>query len=39
LSIQCQILTEDEKHRIHAESIRILTEVGAKSIAAKPSIF
>ncbi len=30
MSLQCQILTEDEKHRIHAESIRILAEVGAK---------
>ncbi|CAB1074046.1 hypothetical protein D1AOALGA4SA_2034 [Olavius algarvensis Delta 1 endosymbiont] len=35
MSIQCQILTEDEKHRIHAESIRILTEVGAKFHSGK----
>jgi trimethylamine--corrinoid protein Co-methyltransferase len=35
LSVQCQILTEDEKHRIHAESIRILFEVGAKFISDK----
>ena len=30
MSIQCQILTESEKQKIHAESIRILEEVGAK---------
>jgi trimethylamine--corrinoid protein Co-methyltransferase len=35
MSIQCQILTEDEKHRIHAESIRVLEEVGAKFLSDK----
>ena len=30
MSIQCQILTEDDKQKIHTESIRILAEVGAK---------
>lgn len=35
MSIQCQILTEDDKHKIHAESIRILTEVGAKFLSGK----
>ena len=35
MSIQCQILTEDEKHKIHAESLRILSEVGAKFLSDK----
>ena len=28
--MQCQFLAEDEKHRIHRESIRILEAVGVK---------
>ncbi len=33
MSIQCQILTEEEKQKIHAESIRILAQVGAKFLS------
>jgi trimethylamine--corrinoid protein Co-methyltransferase len=33
--MQCQILTEDDKQKIHAESIRILAEVGAKFLSPK----
>jgi trimethylamine--corrinoid protein Co-methyltransferase len=35
MSIQCQILTEEDKHKVHAESIRILQEVGAKFLSHK----
>lgn len=35
MSMQCQILTEDDKQKIHAESIRILAEVGAKFLSPK----
>jgi trimethylamine:corrinoid methyltransferase-like protein len=28
--MECQVLAEDDKHKIHAESIRILAEVGTK---------
>ncbi len=35
MSIQCQILTENDKQKIHAESIRILQEVGAKFLSHK----
>ena len=28
--VQCQILSEDERQKIHDESIKILEEVGAK---------
>ena len=35
MSMQCQILTEDDKQKIHAESIRILAEVGAKSLSPR----
>ena len=35
MSIQCQILTEDDKQKIHAESVRILEEVGAKFLSRK----
>jgi trimethylamine--corrinoid protein Co-methyltransferase len=33
--MQCQILTEDDKRKIHAESIRILSEVGAKFLSPR----
>ena len=33
MSMQCQILTNDEKQKIHTESIRILEEVGAKFLS------
>ncbi|MBW2409168.1 MAG: trimethylamine methyltransferase family protein, partial [Deltaproteobacteria bacterium] len=35
MGIQCRILTEEDKHKIHAESIRILEEVGAKFLSPK----
>ncbi len=35
MGIQCRILTENDKHQIHAESIRILEEVGAKFLSSK----
>jgi trimethylamine--corrinoid protein Co-methyltransferase len=35
MSLQCQILTEDQKQKIHSESIRILGEVGAKFLSEK----
>ncbi len=35
MGIQCRILTENDKHKIHAESIRILEEVGAKFLSSK----
>ena len=35
MGILCQILTEDDKQKIHAESIRILEEVGAKFLSSK----
>ncbi len=30
MSLQCQFLAENEKHKIHRESVRILEEVGVK---------
>ena len=33
MNIQCQILADEEKHKIHAESIRILAEVGVKFLS------
>ncbi len=30
MQLQCQVLSEDEKHLIHQESLRILQEVGAQ---------
>ena len=35
MSIQCQILTEEDKRKVHAESIRILQEVGVKFLSHK----
>jgi trimethylamine--corrinoid protein Co-methyltransferase len=35
LSVQCQILTENDKQKIHSESIRILEEVGTKFLSPK----
>jgi len=35
LSIQCQILTEEDKRKVHAESIQILQEVGVKFLSHK----
>jgi trimethylamine--corrinoid protein Co-methyltransferase len=35
MSVQCQFLTEDEKHKIHRESVRILEEVGVKFHSGK----
>ncbi len=35
MSIQCQILSEEDKHKVHAESIRILQEVGVKFLSHK----
>jgi trimethylamine--corrinoid protein Co-methyltransferase len=35
MSVQCRILTEDDKQKIHTESIRILEEVGAKFLSRK----
>jgi trimethylamine--corrinoid protein Co-methyltransferase len=35
MGIECRILTEDDKHKIHAESIRILKKVGAKFLSPK----
>jgi len=35
VSVQCQILSEAEKHKIHAESLRILAEVGARFHSGK----
>ena len=35
MSIQCEILTEEDKRKIHTESIRILEEVGVKFLSHK----
>ena len=32
---QCQILSEDERQRIHDESIKILQQVGAKFLSQR----
>ena len=35
MSVRCQILTEEDKRKVHAESIRILQEVGVKFLSHK----
>ncbi|MDM8541959.1 trimethylamine methyltransferase family protein [Desulfococcaceae bacterium HSG9] len=35
MSVQCQILTQEDKQKVHAESIRILQEVGVKFLSDK----
>jgi trimethylamine--corrinoid protein Co-methyltransferase len=35
MSVQCQILSENQKQKIHSESIRILEEVGTKFLSEK----
>ncbi len=35
MSVQCQILTQEDKHKVHNESIRILQEVGVKFYSDK----
>ena len=33
MRVQCQILSEDERQRVHDESIKILEEVGVKFLS------
>ena len=35
MRLQCQILSEDEKHRVHAESLKILEQVGVKFMSQR----
>jgi trimethylamine--corrinoid protein Co-methyltransferase len=35
MRVQCQILSEEEKHRVHAESLKILEQVGVKFLSKR----
>ena len=35
MRVQCQILSEDERQKVHEESIRILEQVGAKFLSKR----
>jgi len=35
MRVQCQILSEDERHKIHQESIKILEQVGVKFLSKR----